>query len=113
MKSRKPVRANGRELDALVEHALRNANFASLIHAPSVRLIIAVLQQAVSDLRGEFTPGSEEARCAGALKTQARGWLESRETDYLFSFRQICSVLGLDRKGILSLLTEEREKAGE
>jgi hypothetical protein len=62
-------------------------------HDGERRLMIAVLEDAVDVYRKQA--GSREAR-AQQLFLEAEQWIEDPDRTWLFSFQNICDVLGLD-----------------
>jgi hypothetical protein len=70
------------------------------------RLLLAVLERAISDLCNT-RPSQSSVRD----REEARQWVESREESSPYSFIRICEALGLDadvlRRGILLLEREE------
>jgi hypothetical protein len=70
------------------------------------RLLLAVLERAISDLCN-----TRSSQSSVRDREEARQWVESREESSPYSFIRICEALGLDpdalRQGILALEREE------
>jgi hypothetical protein len=65
------------------------------IGGPERALMRALLQDAVLCLMGQAAPAKERAR----LAEDARYWIRSRSRDWVFSFANVCEVLGIDADG--------------
>ena len=76
------------------------------------RLMIAVLEDAVDVYRKQAAAKDHRGR---QLFEDAESWIESPEHTWLFSFQNICDVLGLDaeylREGLRTL--KRRARAGQ
>lgn len=68
------------------------AMYGSRITLPELRLMAAVLQDAVHTYRRHVGATSREAR---ALCEEARAWLVSHDETWPFSFVNVCQALGL------------------
>ncbi len=84
------------------------------MHEPEVRLYVAVMMQAVSDLTEEMDglPTDTAAR----IRARAVAWVLD-DTAYPFSFRDSCRVLGLNvyrgRTRLIRLAKNRLERAAE
>lgn len=88
--------------------------FFAEVHTPASgekRLLLAVLERAISDLCN-IRPSQSSVRD----RVEARQWVESRDESSPYSFIRICEALGLDpdvlRRGILMLEQEELLSSG-
>ena len=72
------------------------------IGGPERALMRALLQDAVLCLVGQAAPAKERTR----LEADARYWICSRSRDWLFSFANVCEVLGIDAEGARRKLLE-------
>ena len=74
--------------------------------SPEHELLIAVLEQAVSDFQKYCAAGDSRGkkRCA-----DAEAWFLDRDGDWTFSFENICSGLGLDPDYLRSGLARWKE----
>jgi hypothetical protein len=64
---------------------------------PERRLMVAILEDAVDCLRKNAVTGSRRRR---RLFTEAEEWMRSDDTSWIFSFRNICDLLGLDTQAL-------------
>ena len=62
------------------------------VGGPERALMRALLQDAVLCLMGQAAPAKERAR----LAEDARYWVRSRSREWVFSFANVCEVLGID-----------------
>jgi hypothetical protein len=79
------------EIDASIPDVMMPEQYLDRIvgHAsdvPERRLMLAVLLDAVAQLRRPNTPGGAEAE----------HWVQSDDVEDLFSFRNVCEALGID-----------------
>src|SRR5262245_51080618 len=74
---------------------------------PEKRLMLAVLEEAVSDYQRNLVTSGDEARRAFR---DAEEWFASEDTEWPFSFVNICSALGLEASYVRTGLTKWREK---
>ena len=80
---------------------------------PQVRLMVAVLQTVVDDLRGS------PYRSAAGLPMpvdkrayeQAREYIESKDRSWPFSFENVCEAIGLDPVGLRAQLSSANKLA--
>jgi hypothetical protein len=83
------------------------------IGRPERALMRALLQDAVLCLMGEAAPAKERAR----LAADARYWVCSRSREWIFSFANVCEVLGIDpesaRRRLLEMADGSAAAAGE
>ena len=90
------------------EQALTGAATYDEIQIPEDRLMLAVLQEALSTFqRGIHTRAAKDLE---AFREVDR-WFRSRDYDWLFSFENICSCLHLDPSCIRQELNTLRRKA--
>ena len=79
---------------------------------PEKRLLHAILEDAVTSCRLYFAATSKHHK---KLFRDARQWILSRDDKWLFSFENVCSVLGLDaqclRDGLAHLERENDRSA--
>jgi hypothetical protein len=66
---------------------------------PEMRLMVAVLQDAVDCIRKRSA-----ADPTGRTARDAAAWMSSRDTDWPFSFERICEALGLDADRVRAVL---------
>ena len=59
------------------------------------RLLLAVLEEALSCLYYHIPKGNGK-RAAQRLRDEARAWIESDDTHWVFSFRNVCEALDYD-----------------
>lgn len=73
------------------------------------RLMLAILEDAVDCYRKHVAARDHRAR---QLFTEAESWIESEDSSWLFSFQNICDVLGFEsdylRNGLRNLKTAAR-----
>ena len=79
-------------------------------HDGERRLMIAVLEDAVDVYRKQA--GARDAR-AQQLFREAEEWIEDTDRTWLFSFQNICDVLGLDADYLRGGLRRWKERALE
>ena len=75
---------------------------------PDRRLMLAVLETAVNDY---FKSAGASDRERLALFREVEEWVESRDPRWLFSFENICDVLGLDADYVRGGLRAWKERA--
>lgn len=77
------------------------------------RLMLAILEDAVDCYRKHAAARDHRAR---QLFTEAEAWIEDQDASWLFSFQNICDVLGLEgdylRGGLRKLKAQARGFAG-
>jgi hypothetical protein len=78
-------------------------------HAPERRLMIAVLEVGVNDYLKNAGARDPHRR---ALFAEAEQWIEDREATWLYSFENICNVLGIDPDYVRRGLHAWRDRAG-
>ena len=83
-------------------------------HEGERRLMIAVLEDAVSVYRKQAAVREGRNR---EIFLEAEEWIEDQDRSWLFSFQNICDVLGLDadylRRGLRALKTQALEDRRE
>src|SRR5713226_2621962 len=79
-------------------------------HDGERRLMIAVLEDAVDVYRKQAA--AQEARNQQLFR-EAEEWIEDRDRTWLFSFENICDVLGLDADYLPSGLHAAKAQPGE
>ena len=81
-------------------------------HRPEMRLMLAVLEEAVATFQHQLGADSRRGR---RLFREADEWFRSADTSWTFAFESVCDVLGLDpeyvRRG-LARLKRGRSDAG-
>jgi hypothetical protein len=95
-------------IGGLPEHALTSALSHEEIQIPEMRLMLAVLQEALSTFqRGINT------RIAKELEAwrEVDHWFRSRDYDSPFSFESICSCLNIDPSCVRAELNQLRRRA--
>jgi hypothetical protein len=85
------IQASGPLADAIFPVSFLDRSDGSL--QPEKRLLLAVLEGAVSDFQKYSTATSGRGR---RLFAEAKMWLESSGTDRPFDFESICQAVGLD-----------------
>jgi hypothetical protein len=75
---------------------------------PERALMRALLQDAVLCLVGQAAPAKERAR----LAEDARYWIRSRSREWVFSFANVCEVLGIDPDSARNKLLEMGNASG-
>ncbi len=81
------------EPDILTTHGfLKQWRQTSLSH-PEERLMFAVLSDAIECFQKYLTA---ESRTSRKLFKEAEAWIDSKESNWPYSFEQICDVLNLD-----------------
>ena len=95
------------QLDVLVG-GVRDAG----VGRPERALMRAMLQDAILCLIGEAAPAKDRVR----LAADARYWIESQSTGWVFSFESVCDVLGIDpdyaRRHLLRLADQRAATVG-
>lgn len=83
------------------------------VGGPERALMRALLQDAVLCLMGQAAPAKERTR----LGADARYWISSRSREWVFSFANVCDVLGIDpdsaRRKLLEMADERAESDGD
>lgn len=83
--------------------------FLRNIATPEKRLLLAVLEEAVGTFQREVVATDRQGR---SVFDAVEAWFASEDTAWLFSFRGICDVLGLDatyvRSGLARWLEGQR-----
>jgi len=88
----------------LPEQFFRHASALS----PTKRLMLAVLRDALGDLRGgDDAPTRREQR----LAAEAGSWFRADDESWPFSFVSVCHALGLDASAVRRSLTRGRTEA--
>ncbi|MEX0804088.1 MAG: hypothetical protein WD688_12350 [Candidatus Binatia bacterium] len=65
--------------------------------SPEKKLMVAVMQDAISYLKKPDRARSEEGKAEAArLRAEALRWILNEDERYLFSFNNICEELGMD-----------------
>ena len=73
--------------------------------SPAQQLALAVLEQALADLeRRRAVPGPlalpESTACSRSLIESAESWFASDDTGWLFSFENVCTMVGIDAETV-------------
>lgn len=76
----------------------------------SVRLMLAVLDDAIRVYRGGAT-GGESVAGRARVRHELERWVESSDRDYLFAFERICETLNLPPERVRRYLHEQRRAA--
>jgi hypothetical protein len=95
-------------IGGLPEHALTSAPSYEEIQIPEMRLMMAVLQEALSTFHRGLNP--RMAKDLEAFREVDR-WFRSRDYDWPFSFENICSCLHIAPSCVRSELNHLRRKA--
>jgi len=86
-----------------------SANLSDASLQPEKRLMLAVLEDAVSDFQRHVVAQSAAGR---ATFRDAEAWIMREDHEWLFSFVNVCAVLGLDaayvRTGLVRWRDEQR-----
>ena len=81
---------------------------------PERLLMLAVLEDAVTCLIKYASASSGRSK---RLFDETQAWILLEDEDWLFSFRNVCSALGMDpayvRRGLIQLAETERTRANE
>lgn len=73
------------------------------------RLMVAILEDAVDVYRKQASARDRKRR---QLFEDAEGWIESPDRSWIFSFENICDVLGIDAGYLRQGLRRWKERAG-
>jgi hypothetical protein len=84
--------------------------------SPAQQLALAVLEQALADLeRRRAVPGRlvlpESTACSRSLIESVESWFASDDTGWLFSFENICTMVGIDAETVRRKLGIGRRRA--
>lgn len=71
------------------------------------RLLLAVLEEAITCLATPIPVGRYGVLRAHRLRQEARDWFESRSTEWICSFARICEVLGYDAEKLRTAVLRE------
>jgi hypothetical protein len=63
---------------------------------PHRRLMLAVLQTAIDDVRNNPLPEGINGRGIGRERDGARAWVASEDRSWPFSFENVCEAVGID-----------------
>jgi hypothetical protein len=63
---------------------------------PHRKLMLAVLQTAIDDVRGARSPGGIGGPGGGREHDGARAWVASQDRSWPFSFENVCEAVGID-----------------
>jgi hypothetical protein len=92
--------------DVLLVHEYLHVYQSSTAHTPEVKLMVAVLKDAIDCFIKNV---SAKRRRAKNLFTEAEQWFFSEEEDWLYSFQSVCDVLKLDPNYIRGALMRYKE----
>jgi hypothetical protein len=87
--------------DVLLVHEYLQVYQSKSAHAPEMRLIAAVLEDAIGCYLKYY---SAQSRRGKRIRNEAEEWIFSREDDWLFSFENICELLKIDPDYIRRIL---------
>lgn len=76
--------------------------------APHERLMLAVLEEAILTFQAGLVSSCAQRRRRGH---EAAEWLRNRDSDSLFAFENVCSVLGLDASYVRMGIQRIRRRA--
>jgi hypothetical protein len=93
--------------DVLLVHEYLHVHQSSLAHTPEVKLMLAVLKDAI-DCYLKYV--SVKQRRARKLSDEAQQWFFSNEDDWLYNFESVCDILNLDPDYIRRALLRHKQE---
>jgi hypothetical protein len=96
--------------DVLLVHEYLHVYQSSVVHTPEVKLMLAVLKDAI-DCYLKYV--SAKQRRARKLSNEAEQWFFSDEDDWLYSFQSVCDILKLDPDYIRRALLRYKQAHAE
>jgi hypothetical protein len=93
--------------DVLVIHEYLHVYRSNAAHTPEIRLIAAVLQDAI-DCYLKYS--SAQTRRGKRIFAEAAQWIFGRDDDWLFSFDNICEMLKLDPDYVRQMLRQDAQE---
>ena len=96
--------------DVLLVHEYLHVYQSSVVHTPEVKLMLAVLKDAI-DCYLKYV--SAKQRRARKLSNEAEEWFFSNEDDWLYSFQSVCDILKLDPDYIRGALLRYKQQHTE
>lgn len=93
--------------DVIVIHEYLHVYRSNTAHTPEIRLIAAVLQDAIDCYLKYY---SAKTRRGKRIFTEAAQWIFSQDDDWLFGFDNICEMLKLDPDYIRRVLGQSAQE---
>jgi hypothetical protein len=93
--------------DVIVIHEYLHVYRSNTAHTPEIRLIAAVLQDAIDCYLKYY---SAKTRRGKRIFTEASQWIFTQDDDWLFGFDNICEMLKLDPDYIRRVLRQNAQE---
>lgn len=100
------------EPESILPGQIETRSGDSMLHRPEARLMLAVMEDAISTCRRHW--GKQPHRRPREFR-EALAWIESTDRGWLYSFENVCELLGLPvvrtRAGLLDLVADPSPEA--